>query len=66
MSREEPILFMGEKVRKVLRDYRQQFAKKQVYTVPHLPWRKADYSFHVANKSGVRDIKEEFMRRSQR
>lgn len=30
MSREEPILFMGEKVRKVLRDYRQQFSKKQV------------------------------------
>lgn len=33
MSREEPILFMGEKVRKVLRDYRQQFSKKQVRTI---------------------------------
>ena len=36
-SREEPMLFVGEKVRKVLRDYRQQSSKKQV--------RKSDYLF---------------------
>jgi hypothetical protein len=30
MSREEPILYMGEKVRKVLRDIRSQSAKKHV------------------------------------
>lgn len=34
MSREEPILFMGEKVRKVLRDIRLQPGKKQV-RLPH-------------------------------
>lgn len=39
MTREEPILFIGEKARKVLRDYRQQFAKKQV--------RKLNVTFHI-------------------
>jgi transformation/transcription domain-associated protein len=30
IPREEPILFVGEKIRKVLREYRQQTGKKQV------------------------------------
>lgn len=30
LAREEPIMFVAEKVRNVLREYRQQFAKKQV------------------------------------
>ncbi|KAF9485316.1 hypothetical protein BDN70DRAFT_848082 [Pholiota conissans] len=40
MSREEPILFMGEKVRKVLRDYRLQFAKKQPTKVEYVTLKK--------------------------
>jgi transformation/transcription domain-associated protein len=29
-TREEPIIFVAEKIQNILRDYRQQFSKKQV------------------------------------
>ena len=30
LTREEPIVFVAEKIQNILRDYRQQFSKKQV------------------------------------
>lgn len=30
-TREEPIIFVAEKIQNILRDYRQQFSKKQVW-----------------------------------
>jgi hypothetical protein len=43
---------MGEKVRKVLRDYRQQFAKKQV-RIPSSKEQSTSLFVEIAYQSGV-------------
>ena len=50
IPREEPILFVGEKIRKVLREYRQQTGKTQVCS----PLRPFFYSHLVISRSQQR------------
>ncbi|KAF8974524.1 hypothetical protein BDZ97DRAFT_2053099 [Flammula alnicola] len=63
ISREEPILFMGEKVRKVLRDYRQQFAKKQPTKVEYVTLKKESCD-EISAKMVPDDILTNYMVRS--
>ncbi|PPQ93995.1 hypothetical protein CVT25_009843 [Psilocybe cyanescens] len=62
-SREEPILFVGEKVRKVLRDYRQQYSKKQPTKVEYVTLKK-DSCDEVSTKMVPDDVLANYMARS--
>ncbi|KAH9482694.1 Transcription-associated protein 1 [Psilocybe cubensis] len=62
-SREEPILFVGENVRKVLRDYRQQHSKKQPSKVEYVTLKK-DSCDEVSSKMVPDDVLANYMARS--
>ncbi|KDR83700.1 hypothetical protein GALMADRAFT_236040 [Galerina marginata CBS 339.88] len=62
-SREEPILFVGEKVKKVLRDYRQQFSKKQPTKVEYVTLKK-DSCDEVGAKMVPDDVLTNYMVRT--
>ncbi|PPQ75134.1 hypothetical protein CVT26_012095, partial [Gymnopilus dilepis] len=62
-SREEPMLFVGEKVRKVLRDYRQQSSKKQPTKVEYVTLKK-DTCDEVSAKMVPDDVLSNYMYRT--
>ncbi|KAJ3510077.1 hypothetical protein NLJ89_g4881 [Agrocybe chaxingu] len=63
ISREEPILFVGEKVRKVLREYRQQLSKKQPTKVDYLTLKKDSFD-EIAAKMIPDNILSNYMIRT--
>ncbi|KAF8165306.1 hypothetical protein B0H34DRAFT_232712 [Crassisporium funariophilum] len=63
ITREEPTLFVGEKVRKVLREYRQQSSKKQPSKAEYVTLKK-DTCDEISTKMVPDDVLSKYMIRT--